>query len=69
MAKARKSKRPAKKAKRKTKAKAKTRAKSRKTRARRRTKPPAGALESVVSAVEETAALRERLAGRNTFED
>ena len=68
MAKARKSKRPAKKAKRKTKAKAKT-AKSRNTRARRRTKPPAGALESVVGAVEETAALRERLAGRNTFED
>ncbi len=70
MAKARKSKakRSAKKKTRRgTKTKAKSRAKTRKTR-----KPKArrsGLAESTVGMASEAAALRARLAGRNTFED
>ena len=64
MAKARRSaaKRSSKKSKRVTKAK--LRAKTRKPKARRR-----GPAKGVVGMAQETAALRERLAGRNTFED
>jgi hypothetical protein len=48
------------------KAKAGPRAKARKAKPAKR---PSGPIKSAISAIEETAALRERLAGRNTFED
>lgn len=74
MAKARKSrkkksaKRPAKKAKRKAAAK-RSASKRRPAKRARRAKPKSGAIESVISAAEEAAQLRLKLAGPNTFED
>ena len=75
MAKARKSnKSKAKTTKAKTKAKTakrgtKAKPAKRKAKARRRAKPSSGPIATAIEAVEESAALRRRLAGRNTFED
>ena len=72
MAKARKSKkRKAAKSKRSGKVKAKPVKKlvKKRSKAPRKAKPKPGPIDTVVGAVEEAAALRQRLAGHNTFED